>query len=497
LKIAYLDCFSGISGDMCLGALADAGVSPEKLLRELKKLPVKEYQIRISKVKRAGITATKADVIIEAKSKKRRAKNEEAYSKERRAKSDPTHPPLTKGRSKEGLIIREQKAKGWRDIESIIHRSSLSKGIKEKGLKVFRRLFEAEAKIHGKGVEKVHLHELGAVDCLIDIFGTIIGFNILGVEKIYSSPVNLGSGFIKTEHGILPVPAPAAAETLKGVPVYSTDSNFELTTPTGAALVRELSSEFGDLPLMNIETIGLGAGNQNFKDRANILRLFVGNPVKSPYTPLLTPLYPPLVRGELKGGTEGRGIAGNSPISPLAKPYSPISPSAKPYSPSPLWQRGARGDLEDRPVNLSDEIATVIEANIDDMSPQIYEYVMELLFKKGALDVFLTQVIMKKGRPGIKLTVLCKETEREEIIKIILTETTTIGLRFYNVQRSVLQREIKIIDTEFGKVRVKFSRLGKEILKATPEYEDCKKLARKLNMPLIEIMRKIKIPTSK
>ena len=219
---------------------------------------------------------------------------------------------------------------------------------------------------------------------------------------------------------------------------------------------------------MNIETIGLGAGNRNFKDRPNVLRLFVGNPAKSPYFPLFTPLYPPLARGELKGGTEGRGITGNPPIPPLAK--------------------GGKG-------RLLDEIATVIEANIDDMSPQIYEYVMESLFKKGALDVFLTQVIMKKGRPGIKLTVLCKETEREEIIKIILTETTTIGLRFYDVQRSVLQREIKIIDTEFGKVRVKFSRLGKEILKATPEYEDCKKLARKLNMPLIEIMRRIKIPS--
>jgi len=318
LKIAYLDCFSGISGDMCLGALVDAGVSPEKVLRELKKLPVKEYQIRISKVKRAGISATKADVVLKS-------------------------------------IVNSQKSevKKWENIESIIHKSSLSKGIKEKGLKVFRRLFKAEAKIHGDTFKHVHLHELGAVDCLIDIFGTIIGFDILGVEKIYSSPVNLGSGFIKTEHGILPVPAPAAAETLKGVPVYSTDSNFELTTPTGAALVRELSSEFGDLPLMNIETIGLGAGNRNFKDRPNVLRLFVGNPAKSPYTSLLTPLYPPLVRGELKGGTEGRGTTGNppisllakpySPISPLAKPYSPISPLAKPYSPSPLWQRGARG----------------------------------------------------------------------------------------------------------------------------------------------------------
>jgi uncharacterized protein (TIGR00299 family) protein len=449
LKIAYLDCFSGISGDMCLGALVDAGVSLKQLLGELEKIPLKGYEIRVRKVKRAGISATKADVIIEAK------------SKELRTESDPTHPPLgcesyrlSKGRSNEGLLIKklrsegeEQGAKRWEDIERIIHKSSLSKAIKEKGLRVFRRLFAAEAKIHGEGFRKVHLHELGAVDCLIDIFGAIIGFDILGVEKIYSSPVNLGSGFVKTKHGILPVPSPASAETLKGVPVYSTDSNFELTTPTGAALVRELSSGFGDLPLMDIETIGLGAGNRNFKDRPNVLRLFVGNPAKSPHTP--------------------------------------------------LWQRGARGDLKGGLVNLSDEVATVIEANIDDMNPQIYEYVIKLLFKKGALDVFLTQVIMKKGRPGIKLTVLCKEKDREELIKIIFMETTTIGLRFYDVQRRVLRREVKTIETEFGKVRVKFSRLGKEILKATPEYEDCKRLARKLNVPLIEIMRRIKIPSSK
>jgi hypothetical protein len=293
------------------------------------------------------------------------------------------------------------------------------------------------------------------------------------VEKIYSSPVNLGSGSIKTEHGILPVPAPASAEILRGVPVYATNTNFELTTPTGAALLRELSSEFGNIPLMNIEHTGFGAGNMNFKDRPNVLRLFVGN-LLSPPLRKLNPLTPP-----------------------LEKLNPPIPPLAKLYSPSPLWQRGVRGDLKEGLVNLSDEMATVIDANIDDMNPQIYEYVMEKLFKKGALDVFLTQIIMKKGRPGIKLTTLCKETEREELINIILTETTTIGLRFYEVNRRVLQREVKIIDTEFGKIRVKFSRLGDDILKATPEYEDCKKIAKKLNMPLVEFMRRIKIPTSK
>jgi uncharacterized protein (TIGR00299 family) protein len=440
LKIACFDCFSGISGDMCLGALIDAGVSIKRLVRELKKLPVKGYEVRTRRVKRATVAATKVDVMIEPKSK-------------------------------------EHGAKRWEDIENIIHKSSLSKGIKEKGLKVFRRLFETEAKIHGEGFRKVHLHELGAVDCLIDIFGTIIGFNILKVEKIYSSPVNLGSGFIKTEHGILPVPAPASAETLKGIPLYSTDSNFELTTPTGAALVRELPSEFGDLPLMNIETIGLGAGSRNFKDRPNVLRLFVGTLSSIPLIRLnppipslekLNPSIPPLEKGG-KGGFKKGSEEG--------------------------FEEGAQEEIiETKMRGLSDEIATVIETNIDDMNPQIYEYVMEKLFQAGALDVFVTQVIMKKGRPGIKLTVLCKETEREEIIKIILTETTTIGLRFYEVKRRILNRLIKVVDTEFGKVRVKFSSLGDEIQKAIPEYEDCKRIARNLNLPLVEVMKRIRIP---
>ena len=497
MKIAYLDCFSGISGDMCLGALVDAGVSVKKLLRELEKISLKGYEISVRKVKRAGITATKADVVIEAKSKELRAESEETHSIERGAKSNPTPliPPLVRGdtegfkwRSKEGLIIKklraedkERRATRWKDIEKLIYKSSLPKETKEKGLKVFERLFKAEAKIHGNTFENVHLHELGAVDCLVDVFGTIIGLDILGVEKVYASPVNLGSGSVKTGHGILPVPAPASVEILKGVPVYATNTNFELTTPTGAALVRELSSEFGNIPLMNIEHTGFGAGTMNFKDRPNVLRLFVGNLEKTPpYFPNLTPLYPPLLRGELKGGL------GNPPIHPLEKLHSP----------PPLWQRGARGDLKEGLVNLSDDQATVIEANIDDMNPQIYEYVMEKLFKKGALDVFLTQIIMKKGRPGIKLTVLCKEKEKEELIKTILTETTSIGLRFYDVERKVLQREIKLIDTEFGKVRVKFSMLGDDILKATPEYEDCKRLAKKLNMPLIEVIKKIKIPAN-
>lgn len=375
---------------MCLGALVDAGVSLERLRKGLNKIPIRGYELRAKRVKRAGFAATKVDVI-------------------QRAKSSPPQ--------------AEQRAKIWEDIEKIIHKSSFAEKVKRRGLSIFERLFRAEAKVHGESFEKVHLHELGAIDCIIDVFGTIIGLEMLGVEKVYSSPVNLGGGSVKVRHGILPVPAPATSEILKGISVYSSDMPFELTTPTGAALLKGLSSGFGSIPSMTIEKIGIGAGSKNFKDRPNVLRLFVGEELAE----------------SSRGGEE----------------------------------------------------AIVIEANIDDMNPQVYEYVMERLFNTGALDVFLTQVLMKKGRPGIKLTVLCDEAKRERLINLILKETTTIGLRFYTVKRRVLRREIKKVHTDFGKVRVKFSKLGNEMVKATPEYEDCKRIAKKLNIPLIEVLKRV------
>ncbi len=399
MKIAYFDCFSGISGDMCLGAIVDAGVSLKKLGKELKKIPITGYKLNAQKVKRAGFVSTKVDVIQQSE-------------------------------------VRSQKpeARRWKNIEKIIRNSSLSQEIKQKGLRIVKRIFEAEAKVHGEVFDKVHLHELGAVDCIVDIFGTIIGLDMLGVKKIYSSPVNLGNGSVKTEHGILPVPAPATAEILKNISVYSNDVPYELTTPTGAAILKEISSVCGDIPLMDIEKIGIGAGSRDFKDRPNVLRIFLGNP-----------------------------------------------PSFSP----PKADKGGVGGFSGNQI-------TVIETNIDDMNPQVYEYVMEKLFETGALDVYLTQVLMKKGRPGIKLTVLCEKGKSEKLIRIILKETTTLGLRFYEAGRKTLEREIREIDTEFGKVRVKFSRLGDEILRSTPEYEDCKRLAKKLNIPLTEIIKKVK-----
>lgn len=386
MRIAYFDCFSGISGDMCLGALVDAGISIKILGTELKKIPIEGYKLTSKKVVRSHCAARKVNVAISA---------------QRRGKVP----------------------KRWEEVERLIKKSSLSEEIKRKGHKIFKRLFKAEAKVHGESLNTVHLHELGAVDTIVDIFGTIVGLTMLGIDRVYASPINLGSGSIELEGHILPVPAPATAELLRKIPVYSKNIPCELTTPTGAAIITGLSSGFGDMPIMENEKIGIGAGHKNFKERPNILRIFVGE------------------------------------------------------------QRQVFKEHSER--------VTVIEATIDDMNPQVYEYVMEKLFKAGARDVYLTQVIMKKGRPGVMITVLSDEEQKEELMGIILKETSTTGLRFYEMRRKVLDREIKKIDTEFGKVRVKFSRLGDGTRKATPEYDDCKRIAEKLDVPLIEILKKI------
>ncbi|RJQ46177.1 MAG: nickel pincer cofactor biosynthesis protein LarC [Nitrospiraceae bacterium] len=398
--IAYFNCFSGVSGDMLLGTLVDAGAQFEELKKKLAMLPVRGYELTVKKVKRAGIRATKVDVVLKTEA---RAKN-------------------TGHRQKE-------KVRRWKDIEKIIRTSKLSDEIKQKGLFVFRRLFEAEAKVHGEKVQDVHLHELGAVDCIVDIMGTLIGLELLGIKTVYSSPLNLGSGTIKTTHGTLPVPAPATAQLLKGAPVYSSGTLFELTTPTGAVLMSSLAEKFGPMPDMHILKTATGAGGQNFKDQPNVLMM---------------------IMGEQTGASS---------------------------------QQSAGKNLRE------EEKVTVIETNIDDMNPQVYEYVMEKLLKAGALDVFLTQTIMKKGRPGIVLSVLCREEEREKLTDIVLNETTSIGVRFYRAERTTLRRELRPVKTKYGKVNIKIAYSGKKISKVSTEYEDCKKLARKYDVPLAAVMK--------
>ena len=359
-------------------------------------------------MKRAGISATKVDVIIKSE--------------------------VRSQKSKVGAYGHTPNVKKWKDIEKIIKTSTLSKDIKQKGLYIFKRLFEAEAKAHGEKMQNVHLHELGAVDCIVDIFGTLIGLDILKIDTVYSSSLNVGSGTVKTEHGLLPVPAPATACLLKGVPVYSSDIRFELTTPTGAVLISSLAKEFGSIPEMKILKTGSGAGNKDFKGQPNVLTMMIGE------------------RSEV---------------------------------------RSQKSELQEHRTT-EDEIV-IIETNIDDMNPQVYEYVMEKLFKAGALDVFLTQIIMKKGRPGIKLSVLCNENDRDRLIEIILSETTSIGVRFYQAERKILKREIRPVKTKYGNVNIKISQLDNKKKKTSVEYEDCRKIAEKYDIPLLEVMNTLKL----
>ncbi len=373
---------------MCLGALVDAGVSLHEIEKLLKGIPVKGYSLTAKKVGRDGISATKVEVIL-----------------------------------KQGKGDLRQEKRTWKDISGIIRTSSLPDDIRKKGHTIFKSLFEAEAQVHGGSLAKVHLHELSAADCIIDIFGTLIGLSLLGIDAVYSSPVNLGSGFVKTAHGILPVPAPATAEILKNVPVYSSDVPFELTTPTGAAILKSVSKGFGAMPCFQYEKIGIGAGSRDIENRPNVLRVFIGE------------------------------MPSESPV----------------------------------------EAVTVIETNIDDMNPQIYEYLIDELFRKGALDVYLTQVIMKKTRPAVKLSVLCKSNKKNDLIGIIFKESASIGVRYFETQRVTMDREIEEFPSKYGNVRMKTSKTGKSLVKSSPEFEDCKKIAHETSLPLREIIDDVRI----
>lgn len=391
MKIAYLDCSSGVSGDMFLGAIVGAGLPIEDIERALKSIPLTGYRLTARNVVRGNVTACKVDVVLK--------------------KSAPNRP-----------------AKTWRDIRNIIGNARLPGRLVKRILSAFRRIFAAEASVHGTTISSAHLHELGALDCIIDICGTVIGFDLLSVERITSSPVNLGSGFAEVEGGVLPVPAPATAAMLKGVPVYSHGVRAELTTPTGAALLKELSSDYGDMPRMTLERIGIGAGSRDFPGWSNIFRVFIGT------------------------------------AHPLPERAGEWSPSAE-------------------------EVVTIIETNIDDMNPQIFEHVMSRLFDAGALDVFLTHVIMKKGRPGVQLTALCHADRKEDIIRTLFRETSSIGLRYHEMRRCIMRREMRSVATPYGAIRLKISRYGEDIVNVMPEYDDCKTIAQKKGIPLIDVMK--------
>lgn len=387
MTLAYFDCFSGISGDMTLGALVDAGLPIEVLRSELAKLKLPGYEITSEKVKRSGLSATKIHVVLDKK---------------------------------------EQPARHLSDIEKIINSATLFPAVKQKSLSIFHRLAEVEAKVHGTTPDKVHFHEVGAVDAIVDIVGSVIGLEHLGITEIIGSPVNVGSGTIHTAHGKLPVPAPATAELLTGIPLYSSSITFELTTPTGAAIISTLASSFGPLPQMTMNRIAYGAGNKDIPGQPNVLRLMIGEPVSA----------------------------------------------------------------------YEEDTSIVIESNIDDMNPQIYGHLIDTLMARGAHDVYLTPIIMKKGRPAILLSVLTDKSKSTEILDTIFRETTSIGVRIQEVGRKKLSREVRTVETPYGKIRIKISKRGDEIMTVTPEYDDCKRLAEEKQVPLKTVMDEAKARTT-
>lgn len=381
MNIAYINCFAGASGDMILGALVDAGADIEQLRNELAKLNVEGWELSAEKIVSKGISGTRLHV-----------------------KTEETH-----------------HHRGLNKIFDIIDGSTISDSAKLKSKKIFRRLGEAEAKIHNKDINEIHFHEVGALDSIVDIIGSVLALELLGIEKIYTSKFHIGTGTVNCAHGIIPVPAPATVELLKNAPVYSTGIESELLTPTGAAILTTLAGEFDKFPEMNISGTGYGFGTRELPI-SNYLRVVTG-------------------------------------------------------------------------VNASqsqlDEV-TVIETNIDDMNPEFYEYIMERLFEAGAKDVYMQQVIMKKNRPGIVLSVICTPVNIELMSSIIFSETTTLGIRISEIKkRRIVHRENVEVDTPWGKVLVKV-KVNEGISVVCPEYEECKRIAKEFKLPIQTVFNRVK-----
>ena len=402
MKLAYFDCFSGISGDMTLGALVDAGCGVEELRAGLNGLQVPGWELTAEKVWKNGMAATYVRVKTEDQSK---------------------HRSLSA-------------------ILEILEKSQLAAGVRERASAIFRKLGEAEAAVHDVPVEKIHFHEVGAVDAILDIVGACIGFEALGIEKFACSPLNVGGGTAKMAHGVLPVPAPATARLLTGKPTYSNGVQKELVTPTGAAIVATLCEAFGPQPGMSVSAIGYGAGTADLEGQPNVLRIMVGEEVGAG-------------KEKERAQTEVCATSGQPGLA--------------------------------APQGFDEEIA-VVEANLDDMNPQIYGYFLEKALGAGALDVYTTPVQMKKNRPGTLLTILCKPQDTSALMELIFAETTTFGVRTYRAQRRVLPREWVNVGTEFGEVRIKVSRVNGRILHVAPEYEDCRKLAAEKDVPLQRVI---------
>jgi len=376
MRVAYFDCFAGISGDMTLGALLDAGADEAQFRSELAKLTGVEFELKISKVIKRGIEATYVDVITHESHHHRRLN----------------------------------------DITALISGSDLSDSVKNRAISIFRTLAEAEGKVHGTGPDEVHFHEVGAVDAIVDIVGASIGIELLGIERVIVSSLPMGHGFVTAAHGRIPLPAPATVEVLKGVPVHAVDIEGELVTPTGAAIARTLASGFGGVPPITIQTIGYGAGTSDF-GIPNVLRILIGEA------------------------------------------------------------------LSEASLPASHQVS-IVETNIDDMNPEFYENVFAKLFEAGALDVYLTPIFMKKSRPATLLSAICPAERVDDIARIILIETSSFGVRISQAERRCLDRKWEKVSTPFGEIRIKVGALGGADVTASPEYEDCKKVAAAHSVPV-------------
>ena len=428
MKILYYDCFSGISGDMHLGALIDAGVDQNFLISELKKLPVKDYSVEVSRAIRKGIEGTLVTVKLLNNNSDTWEHHESGDSAEKSSEHphEHTHHDHQHGHAHHHSHKHpsDHEHRNLHDIEKIVNESSLSEKVKTRALNMFRHIAEAEAKIHGKTIEEIHFHEVGAVDSIVDVVGAAIGIEYLNPDIIMASSVELGGGFVKCAHGLMPVPAPATSEILKGIPVKTGAVPFETTTPTGAAILAANVEKFTDNLNFTLQKTAYGIGQRD-TEIPNVLRVYLGE-------------------------SSEKGISAET-----------------------------------------QQDAVMIECNIDDMNPEFFTYVVEKLFEMGADDVFLTPIIMKKGRPANKLSILAGNDLEDTLIQFVLTNTSTIGIRKYSVIKNMLERKTESVTTRFGKVKIKTVYHNGKILRSKPEYADCVSLAQKHNLSLYEIYREI------
>jgi uncharacterized protein (TIGR00299 family) protein len=445
MSIAYLECFSGISGDMFMGALIDAGVPPEVFVRTVEALDL-DARLEIKRVDRSGISATKVDVIAAGEKELPR---EEFWAKEQAEHHDPAHTHSHShshaggpSHSHEGRSHSHEHShshshthehehqrkhshahRGLKEIREIISKAEISQTAKDRAIKIFEALGAAEAKVHNSDIEKIHFHEVGAIDAIVDIVCAAVGAEALGVDEWICSPLNVGGGTVVCAHGTFPIPAPATLELLKHAPVYSGEIQKELVTPTGAAIVSVLASRFSHFPQMKPENTGYGAGSRDFKGVPNVVRLTIGEAAQ----------------------------------------------------------------LDSLPARI--EEISILEANVDDMTPQIFGYVMERALALGALDVFGTAVQMKKNRPGMLLTVLCPQEKKLALTRLIFVETTTLGVRIRQESRAVLARRHVNVRTQWGEVRMKLANLNGCVSNYAPEYEDCRRIAEAREVPLKTVMQ--------